>query len=126
MTDNENLKYEPDDMEVDLNRGLTITWGDGVTTKVSCRYLRLRSPCAQWREYTKKRTEDQLKIIHNTVPADLTIRDAQEMGNYALGFTFSDGHKTGIYEFHYLRNIGEDFAKLTPEDLKVEPQKYEV
>jgi DUF971 family protein len=104
----EELKFEPDEMEVDLNKGLTIRWADGITTFTAARELRLRSPCAQWREYTKNRSGDQLAMIYARVPAELTIVDARQMGNYALGFTFSDGHKTGIYEFEYLREIGEN------------------
>lgn len=107
--DKNDPKYDPYDMEVDLSKGLTITWGDKVKTFISCRFLRLKSPCAQWREYTKDRTPEQLEIIYDTVPKDLTIVDAKEMGNYALGFHFSDNHQTGIFEFYYLRKIGEEF-----------------
>jgi ATP-binding protein involved in chromosome partitioning len=104
-----DLRYEPEDMEVDLSKGLTITWADGVTTFISSRFLRLKSTCAQWREYTKGRTPEQLEIIYDTVPKDITITDAKEMGNYALGIMFSDNHKSGIFEFHHLRKIGEEF-----------------
>lgn len=111
-------KFEPDDMECDLSKGLTITWGDGERHFIPVRYLRLHSPCAQWREYTKNRTPDQLEVIFDTVPKDVTLAEAWEVGLYALGFQFSDGHKTGIFEFHYLRQLGEDYAfiaKNTPD-----------
>jgi DUF971 family protein len=29
----------------------------------------------------------------------------QTVGGYALAFAFSDGHKTGIYSYEYLRAI---------------------
>lgn len=32
------------------------------------------------------------------------------VGGYALSFTFSDGHRTGIYSFTYLRELGQALA----------------
>jgi DUF971 family protein len=31
----------------------------------------------------------------------------EEVGSYALSFTYGDGHGSGIYTFRYLRNLGE-------------------
>ena len=33
------------------------------------------------------------------------VRDMQVVGNYALQFTWSDGHTAGIYTWNYLRRI---------------------
>jgi len=35
----------------------------------------------------------------------VSILGWQVVGNYALRFDFSDGHRTGIYSFEYLRQL---------------------
>ena len=39
------------------------------------------------------------------VPEALSASRADIVGNYALTFTFSDGHGTGIYTFEMLRKL---------------------
>jgi DUF971 family protein len=33
------------------------------------------------------------------------LQDAEPVGRYALKFTFSDGHESGIYSFSLLRRL---------------------
>jgi DUF971 family protein len=37
----------------------------------------------------------------------VTVTGWQNVGSYALQFTFSDGHSTGIFTWDYLRMLGE-------------------
>jgi DUF971 family protein len=30
----------------------------------------------------------------------------EQIGNYAICFNFSDGHRTGLYSYDYLRDLG--------------------
>ncbi|HEY5078261.1 MAG TPA: gamma-butyrobetaine hydroxylase-like domain-containing protein [Opitutaceae bacterium] len=30
----------------------------------------------------------------------------EQVGNYAIRFDFSDGHRTGLYTYDYLRKLG--------------------
>ena len=98
-------KTIPTEMEVERSKGLTIVWGDGKRCFYPVKLLRVRCPCATCREVRKN--TDPLRVIDDksVVPDDVTIVDAHEVGAYALGFTFSDGHATGIYDFRYLREI---------------------
>ena len=41
------------------------------------------------------------------VPEDVHPLTIRYVGSYALAFRWSDGHDTGIYSFHYLREICE-------------------
>ena len=95
----------PTEMEVERAKGLTIVWGDGKKSFLSVAELRKRCPCATCRKI--REDTNPLKVIQpeKSVPSDVTILSAEEIGNYALGFTFSDGHATGIYDFKYLRKI---------------------
>jgi DUF971 family protein len=80
---------------------LTLGWDDGTKTSATAQVLRQQCPCAACvDEWTQKRTLDPSKV-----PADLRITQLHPVGNYALGFTFSDGHATGIYPWKHLRDI---------------------
>jgi DUF971 family protein len=38
---------------------------------------------------------------------NLELREIEQVGNYALGLTWGDGHASGIYTFRYLRSLCE-------------------
>ncbi len=44
-------------------------------------------------------------IRQGSIPATLERVDVGPVGNYALSFTWNDGHSTGIYTFDFLRRI---------------------
>ena len=46
------------------------------------------------------------------MPADLACQDSKRVGNYAIQFLWSDGHRTGLYTNPLLRQLGD---ALTPE-----------
>jgi DUF971 family protein len=78
-----------------------ITWQDGHVSVFPFRYLRQSCPCAACRdEISGRRTLDP-----ESVRMDLKGLKADLVGNYALHFTFSDHHATGIYSFQALRAI---------------------
>lgn len=84
-------------------RTIRLTWDDGKVTQVAARTLRQLCPCAECvDEWTNQRTLDPSKVAE-----DLTIREAQAVGNYALSFTFSDAHATGIFQWNHLRETSE-------------------
>ena len=56
---------------------LRIEWADGAASFYRARQLRL----------------------------DISLRNTNLVGRYALSFVWSDGHKTGIFSFDYLREL---------------------
>jgi len=44
-------------------------------------------------------------VAPGSIPTDLTRVKVEPVGNYALKFTWSDEHDTGIYTYDYLRAI---------------------
>ena len=44
-------------------------------------------------------------LNENSVPENLTALHVELVGNYAVHFTFSDQHATGIYSFKILREL---------------------
>ncbi|MFN0117081.1 MAG: DUF971 domain-containing protein [Elusimicrobiota bacterium] len=81
--------------------GLKISWPDQVEKEFSALLLRQNCHCAACRH---ELTGEQLLDI-KSLPPHMTLIKVELMGNYALGLHFSDGHSTGIYTFHSLRNL---------------------
>ena len=82
-------------------RELTLTWSDGTTTAVGARRLRQYCPCAGCvEEWSGKRTFEI-----ETIPQEMKVIEVHGVGNYALSFTFSDLHNTGIYQWEYLKEL---------------------
>ncbi len=80
---------------------LALTWNDASTSEVSARKLRQYCPCAECvEEWSGKRTFEV-----ETIPTEMKLVDAQPVGNYALSFTFGDLHRTGIYQWEYLKEL---------------------
>jgi len=83
------------------NRSLEISWEDGHVSLYSFRYLRQNCSCAGCvEEWTGRKVLDK-----ESIPLDLLGLKAETTGNYALSFSFSDHHDTGIYHFDHLRAI---------------------
>ena len=45
------------------------------------------------------------------VPDNLELRRVELVGQYALQFEWTDGHRTGIFAFEYLRDIADGRVK---------------
>jgi DUF971 family protein len=82
-------------------RDVEMKWSDGSTTTVGARRLRQYCPCAECvEEWSGKRTFDV-----ETISPEMKVVEVQGVGNYALSFTFGDLHRTGIYQWEYLRDL---------------------
>jgi DUF971 family protein len=90
-------------------RVLEIVWSDGSRSVLSHRALRGYCPCAfcqghqgpvQWVE----RTETLPEVA-------FVLEDLFEVGSYALGLAWGDGHRTGIYRFSFLKELAEAAAR---------------
>jgi len=93
----------PVDAKVLGDGQVAITWSDGHQGRHSAYNLRVHCQCAHCvDENTGQRTLDPKRV-----PLDITVQGLQAIGRYALAFSFSDGHSTGIYRFDLLREICE-------------------
>ncbi len=75
---------------------MTLTWDDGSTTRIELTPLRARCPCAACRT----RRDQGAPVVPST---PVQIVDAEIVGGWGLGVTWSDGHSTGIYSWELLR-----------------------
>lgn len=79
---------------------LSVLWEDGQRQDFHVRDLRLACQCAQCVEEMSGR----VLLDPAKVPADIRPRAIMSVGNYAIKFTWSDGHNTGIHSFEKLRD----------------------
>lgn len=79
-----------------------IEWKDGAVSDYTARDLRLACPCATCIEEGTGRP----LLDPATVPSDILILGAELVGRYGLSFMWSDGHRTGIFAWPRLRELG--------------------
>jgi len=80
-------------------RMLEIRYASGDVFNLPCEYLRVYSPSAEVRGHAAA----QAKL--ESGKQAVTIQSISPVGNYAIQFTFSDGHTTGIYSWDYLYRL---------------------
>lgn len=82
------------------SRLLELVYEDGTHFHLPCEYLRVYSPSAEVMGHGPGQETLQLG------KEDVNIDAIEPVGNYAIQFTFSDGHDTGIYTWDYLFELG--------------------
>ncbi len=86
---------------------VTIEWPEGGETVFDNHRLRCACPCAVC---VDEHTGAQL-LKPEEVPTDVHAENFTRLGNYAVAFSWSDGHTSGIYAWQFLRELAEDFAR---------------
>lgn len=79
------------------NRRLVVEWDDGHVSSYGLDYLRSWCPCAMCQGHSLKARYLDLQ--------DQDLVHLEGVGNYAVAFTWQDGHSTGIYSFRLLRGL---------------------
>ena len=81
---------------------MEIDWADGHTHVYPHRILRGFCPCASCQGHS-----GPIAFVASGAPQLVAI---DEVGQYALRLGWDDQHRTGIYSFAYLRELGEALA----------------
>ena len=82
------------------SRVLELVFADGRSFRLPYEFLRVYSPSAEVRGHGPGQETLQAG------KRDVTIKDIEPVGHYALRPTFSDGHESGIYSWDYLYDLG--------------------
>lgn len=87
-----------------IGHEVAIAWSDGAETYYTFEQLRAASPSAS--------NLGERDVLGNQYGGDgpkkfpgVQVLGWERVGNYALRFDFSDGHRTGLYSFDYLRRL---------------------
>jgi DUF971 family protein len=97
--------------------GVVIDWADGHRSAWSFAWLRAACPCATCHEERDK--DGRAAGVARAKAASLLPmfeaapqpRDVTKVGNYAVRFTWNDGHEAGLYSWDYLRNVCDAEAR---------------
>jgi len=96
-----------------IGNTMVFKWSDGAEHLIPMERLRALSPSAE-----NQGERDLLGNQYGGTPSkdysSVRINRWEIVGNYALALFFNDGHRTGIYPFPYLREIGEKEAADSP------------
>ena len=104
---------QPASIKVHKSNGSTmeIVWKDGHQATYSFTYLRDACPCALCNDLREKqnRQPDQPASPEDSGPLMmfkpiLRPTEVAPVGNYAIRFSWNDGHQHGIYSWDYLRD----------------------
>lgn len=82
------------------NGRVIIKWDDGQRLQYPLDDLRNACPCAGCRGHSPGEVEPPRV-------SGIALKHIGEVGAYALRFSWSDGHDTGIYTWPYLEQIGQ-------------------
>ena len=102
------MTNEPRPLHIDLDRerGMTLSWDDGSAAFVSTAVLRRESPSADARELRAEMSRNPFTVLPaSTAEGPLRIDTVEPVGHYAIRIRFSDGHDTGIYSWKYLHEL---------------------
>ena len=95
--------HQPTNVQL-IGNEVAIAWSDGAETYYPAELLRAASPSAE--------NVGERDILGNqyggdgpTQFPDVQVEGWEQVGNYALRFDFSDGHRTGLYSYSYLRDL---------------------
>ena len=98
-------EYQPTEIKR-LPHSLAIQWKDGHRSEHTYRLLRERCPCA--RCDALRQENDPFRVIPSEEYWEkLHVVGIQRVGRYAIQLMWSDGHKTGIYTFTFLRELSD-------------------
>lgn len=86
---------------LDAGRSLRVAFDDGASFTLSAELLRVRSPSAEVQGHSPA---DQKTVGGKRNVAIIAVAP---VGNYAVRLDFDDLHRTGIYTWRYLRELGE-------------------
>ena len=98
----------PRDIQL-IGQEIAIAWSDGTESYLPVDKLRAASPSADQRGETdilghRAGGSDRIDF------AGVQILGWERVGNYAVRFDFSDGHRTGLYSYDYLAALAEKFS----------------
>ena len=88
------------------SRVLEVGFSDGASFRIPFELMRIYSPSAEVQGHGPGQE------VLQTGKRDVTLVALEQVGNYAVQPTFSDGHNTGIFTWDYLYFLGSQQDKL--------------
>ena len=99
----ENQRHQP--VEVTLHRKqrmLELVYDDGARFELPCEYLRVYSPSAEVQGHHGE------GAVLQVGKEEVNITVMKQIGLYAVKIFFDDKHKSGLFTWNYLYDLGEN------------------
>jgi len=99
------MSTAPEPTEITLkkrSRRLVVRFSDGFEADLDAEYLRVHSPSAEVKGHSAG------EGILVTGKENVGIERIEPVGRYAVRIVFDDGHKTGLYTWPILYELGRD------------------
>ncbi|HAR00010.1 DUF971 domain-containing protein [Verrucomicrobia bacterium] len=100
------MQLKPEQLDL-IGNEVAIKWNDGSENFFNMEQLRAASPSAE-----NKGEPDLFGNIHGassqTEFPGVKVIGWTPIGGYAIRFDFSDGHRTGLYSFDYLKRLAKN------------------
>jgi len=88
------------------SRVLEISFADGRSFRLPFELMRIYSPSAEVQGHGPGQE------VLQTGKREVTVTEIEQVGNYAVKPTFSDGHDTGLFTWQYLYFLGDQQTQL--------------
>jgi DUF971 family protein len=92
-----------------IGNEIAIAWSDGSETFYPVEKLRAASPSAEMRGEKDIFGQRHGGTDQSRFPG-VEVVGWEQVGNYALRFDFSDGHRTGLYSYEYLLELAKQLS----------------
>ena len=103
------MELAPELIEIRLdndNKKMLAIFSDNTEFNFSFEFLRVYSPSAEVRGHS------EAESVLQTGKKNVGIKEVEPVGHYAIQITFDDGHKTGLYTFEWLYELGQNREAL--------------
>lgn len=94
-------------LERGASNSLKLLWDDNEEQTVKLKAIRDACPCANCKGETVLLEHFGPPPIDYDAPGRYDLKAVEQVGNYALRFSWGDGHTDGIYPFPVLRALGD-------------------
>lgn len=84
-------------------RVLELAFDDGSRFELPCEYLRVYSPSAEVQGHHNE------GAVLQVGKEEVNITDMKQVGQYALKIFFDDRHKSGLFTWNYLYDLGRNY-----------------
>ncbi|HSP87762.1 MAG TPA: DUF971 domain-containing protein [Ignavibacteriaceae bacterium] len=84
---------------------LFIKWKDESESTIDLIKLRRLCPCATCLTERERQSKSYIPLLNEN---QLKVTNINQVGSYAIGISWKDGHNTGIYEYPFLKKLADE------------------
>ena len=84
-------------------RMLELLFDDGARFELPCEYLRVYSPSAEVQGH------HNVGAVLQLGKEEVNITELKQIGHYAVKIFFDDQHKSGLFTWNYLYDLGQNY-----------------